>query len=118
YMPVLKAIIDQCGTFINGMIHCTGGGQSKVLHFVDRVRVIKDNLLPIPPVFQLIEEESGLDRKEMYQVFNMGHRLEIYTDQPTAEQIIGISNSFGIEAQIVGHVEKAETASVEIRDDK
>lgn len=118
YMPVLKAIIDQCGTFINGMIHCTGGGQSKVLHFVDRVRVIKDNLLPIPPVFQLIEEESGLERKEMYQVFNMGHRLEIYTDQPTAEQIIGISNSFGIEAQIVGHVEKAETASVEIRDDK
>src|SRR5690606_28692830 len=77
YMPLLKPIIEEYGIHINGIIHCTGGGQSKVLHFVDQVKIIKNNLLPIPPVFQLIEQESGLDRKEMYQVFNMGHRLEI-----------------------------------------
>lgn len=118
YMPLLKPIIEEYGIHINGIIHCTGGGQSKVLHFVDQVKIIKNNLLPIPPVFQLIEQESGLDRKEMYQVFNMGHRLEIYTDESTAHRLIEISNSFGIEAQIIGHVERAERASVEITDDK
>lgn len=118
YMPLLKAILDEHAIHVNGIIHCTGGGQSKVLHFVDQLKIVKNNMLPIPPVFQLIEEESGLDRKEMYQVFNMGHRLEIYTDESTAEQMISISKSFGIDARIIGHVEKAERSSVEITDDK
>src|SRR5690625_6047716 len=89
------------------MIHCTGGGQSKVLHFVDQLRIIKDNLLPIPPLFRMIEEESGLPRKEMYQVFNMGHRLEIYTDEESAQRMIEISESFNIDAQIIGRVESS-----------
>ena len=88
-----------------------------MLHFVEQVIIIKNNLLHIPPVFQLIELESGLDRKEMFQVFNMGHRLEIYTDESTAQRMIEISNTFGIDAQIIGHVEKADRSSVEITDD-
>ncbi len=132
YMPLIKSIVDELGIHINGMIHCTGGGQSKVLHFMDHVKVVKNDLLPLPPVFQLIENESGLDRKEMYQVFNCGHRMEIYTDSETAKEIIEISESFNIDAQIVGrveqsfnieariigHVERADTPEVEIRDDK
>ena len=118
YMPLIKSIVDELGIHINGMIHCTGGGQSKVLHFVDHVKVVKNDLLPLPPVFQLIENESGLDRKEMYQVFNMGHRLEIYTDESSAQRMLEISDSFNIEARIIGHVERADTPEVEIRDDK
>src|SRR5690625_6451050 len=97
------------------MIHCTGGGQSKVLHFVDQLRIIKDNLLPIPPLFRMIEEESGLPRKEMYQVFNMGHRLEIYTDEESAQRMIEISESFNIDAQIIGRVERSEEHTSELQ---
>ena len=87
------------------MVHCSGGGQTKVLHFVEELHIIKDNLFPIPPLFKLIKEQSGTEWKEMYQVFNMGHRLEIYTDAEAAKEMIQIANSFGIEAQIIGRVE-------------
>jgi phosphoribosylformylglycinamidine cyclo-ligase len=87
------------------MVHCSGGAQTKVMHFADQVHVIKDNLFPIPPLFQLIQEQSGTDWKEMYKVFNMGHRMEIYTDEKSAEDMISISKSFGVDAQIVGRVE-------------
>lgn len=118
YAPLIKSIIKELGIHINGMIHCTGGGQSKVLHFSDQVRVVKNNLLPLPPVFQLIENESGLPRKEMYQIFNMGHRLEIYTDETSARRMIEIAEDYNINARLIGHVEKAETSSVVVTDDK
>lgn len=118
YIPLIKLIVKELGMHINGMIHCTGGGQSKVLHFAEGVRIVKDNLFRLPPVFRLIEEESELPRKEMYQVFNMGHRLEIYTDESSAERMIEIAGEFNIESRIIGHVEKAETTSVKITDDK
>jgi len=105
YAPVIKKIIDQYKNDIHGMVHCSGGAQTKVLHFVDKVHIIKDNLFPIPPLFKLIQEESGTDWKEMYKVFNMGHRMEIYVPQEIAEDIIAISKSFNIDAQIVGRVE-------------
>lgn len=118
YMPLIKAILDDSSVHVSGMIHCTGGGQSKVLHFIDRLRIIKDDLLPVPPLFQLIEEESGLPRKEMYQVFNMGHRLEIYTNEESAQRMIEISEEFNIPAKVIGRVEAAEEKSVLIRDDR
>ena len=96
------------------MIHCSGGAQTKVLHFLnDGCKVIKDNLFPIPPLFEMIQQQSKTDWKEMYKVFNMGHRMEIYTDEETAKEIIKISQTFGVEAQIVGRVEEGEK-SVEI----
>lgn len=106
YAPVIKKIVDSHRKEIHGMVHCSGGAQTKVLHFVDNVHVIKDNLFPIPPLFKLIQEESKTDWKEMYKVFNMGHRMEIYVPKEIAEDIISISKSFNIDAQIVGHVEK------------
>lgn len=115
YAPVIKAILDQCRPAIHGMVHCSGGAQTKVLHFVDDVHVIKDNLFPIPPLFKMIREESGTDWKEMYKVFNMGHRMEIYVPESEAQQIIAISNSFGIEAQIIGRVETMEGKQVTVR---
>ena len=91
------------------MVHCTGGAQTKVLHFVnDNCRVIKDNMFPVPPLFKMIQEESGTDWKEMYQVFNMGHRLEIYVEPALAERVIEISKSFNIDAQVIGRVEEGE----------
>ncbi|MDX2362228.1 MAG: AIR synthase-related protein [Crocinitomicaceae bacterium] len=105
YAPVIKQILDQHRANIHGMVHCSGGAQTKVLHFVENVHVIKDNLFDIPPLFKLIQEESGTDWKEMYKVFNMGHRMEIYVPQEIAEDIIAISKSFNIDAQIVGRVE-------------
>ena len=90
------------------MVHCSGGAQTKVLHFVDNVHIIKDNLFPIPPLFKLIQEESKTEWKEMYKVFNMGHRMEVYVPQEVANDIIAISKSFNIDAQIVGRVEKHE----------
>lgn len=104
YAPVIKNILDAHRKDIHGMVHCSGGAQTKVLHFVDDVHVIKDNLFPIPPLFKLIQEESGTDWKEMYKVFNMGHRMEIYVPLSIAENIIAISKSFNIDAQIVGRV--------------
>ena len=99
---------------MHGMIHCTGGGQTKVIKFVDQVKVIKDNFLPIPPLFELIQKESGTGWKEMYQVFNMGHRLEVYLPEAQAAEAIAIGKSFGIDTQIVGRVEAAPEAVVEV----
>ncbi len=106
YAPVIKKMLDKHRADIHGMVHCSGGAQTKVLHFVENVHVIKDNLFPIPPLFKLIQEESKTDWKEMYKVFNMGHRMEIYVSPEIAESLIAISKSFNIEAQIVGRVEK------------
>jgi len=105
YAPVIKQILDKHRSDIHGMVHCSGGAQTKVLHFVDNVHIIKDNLFPIPPLFKLIQEESGTDWKEMYKVFNMGHRMEVYVSPEHAQSIIEISKSFNIDAQIIGRVE-------------
>ena len=115
YLPILKTILDQFRKNISGIIHCSGGGQTKVLHFIDDVHIIKNNLLPIPPLFKIIQEESKTDWKEMFRVFNMGHRLEFYTDEKTAEEIIAISKQFSIDAQIIGYVETAQKKSVTIK---
>ena len=107
YAPVIKRILDLHRTDIHGMVHCTGGAQTKVLHFVsDNCHVVKDNLFDVPPIFRLIQEASGTDWREMYQVFNMGHRMEIYVAPEMADSIIAISKSFGIDAQVVGHIEE------------
>ena len=105
YAPVIKAILNALRGQIHGMVHCSGGAQTKVMHFVKDVHVIKDNLFPIPPLFDMIQKESGTSFKEMYQVFNMGHRMEIYLNPNHAEDVIQIAQSFGIPAQIVGYVE-------------
>lgn len=107
YAPVIKAILDRMRPQIHGMVHCSGGAQTKVMHFVENKHVIKDNLFPIPPLFKLIQQQSGTDWAEMYKVFNMGHRMEIYVSPENAEEIMRISESFGIEARIVGRVEDA-----------
>ena len=108
YAPVIKQLLDKCRTKIHGMVHCSGGAQTKVLHFVDKVKITKNNLFPTPPLFKLIQEQSGTDWKEMYKVFNMGHRMEIYLPKESAQEIITISQSFGIDAQIVGFVEASD----------
>jgi phosphoribosylformylglycinamidine cyclo-ligase len=105
YAPVIKDILSKMGTKVHGMVHCSGGAQTKVLHFVENLHVTKNNLFPTPPLFKLIQEESKTDWKEMYKVFNMGHRMEIYLPKAHAEEVIAISESFGIEARIVGHCE-------------
>ena len=107
YAPVIKQVLDELRPHIHGMVHCSGGAQTKVMHFVENKHVVKDNLFPIPPLFQLIHDESGTDWKEMYKVFNMGHRMEIYVNEEFAQTIIDISRSFNIGAQVVGHVEDA-----------
>ena len=115
YSPVVKKIFSEIGrSKINGMVHCTGGGQTKILHFIDKLHVIKDNLFPTPPLFKLIQSESKSDWREMYKVFNMGHRLEIYTNDHNAGKIIDIANSFDIDAQIIGRVERANKKSLSI----
>lgn len=115
YAPVIKAMLDKHRAVIHGMVHCSGGAQTKVLHFVDDVHVIKDNLFPIPPLFQLIQRESKTDWKEMYKVFNMGHRMEVYVPEHVASSLIEISRSFGIEAQVIGRVEAMEGKQVTVR---
>lgn len=115
YAPVIKAILDKYRSQVDGMVHCSGGAQTKVLHFVDDVHVIKDNLFPVPPLFDLIQKQSQTDWQEMYKVFNMGHRMEIYVNEEIASDIIEIANSFGISAQIIGHVESAARKKVTIR---
>ncbi|MEA4984459.1 Phosphoribosylformylglycinamidine cyclo-ligase [bioreactor metagenome] len=107
YAPVIKKILAELRPFIHGMVHCSGGAQTKILHFVDQLRVVKNNLFPVPPLFQLIQQESKTDWKEMYKVFNMGHRMEIYLPEEQANKIIEISRSFNIDAQIVGYVEQS-----------
>ena len=109
YAPVVKRLLDEMRQQIHGMVHCTGGAQTKVLHFVgDNCRVVKDNMFPIPPLFRLIQQQSGTDWAEMYKVFNMGHRLEVYLAPEDAERVIAISKSFNIDAQIVGHIEEGK----------
>ena len=109
YAPVIKRLLDELRPEIHGMVHCTGGAQTKVLHFVgDNCSVVKDNMFPVPPLFRAIHECSGTDWREMYQVFNMGHRMEIYVRSEVAEKVIGISKSFNIDAQIVGHIEEGK----------
>tara|TARA_Y100000004_G_scaffold165857_1_gene197049 strand:- start:1173 stop:2342 length:1170 start_codon:yes stop_codon:yes gene_type:complete len=116
YLPVVKKIFSEIDrSKINGMVHCSGGGQTKILHFIDKLHVIKDNLFPTPPLFKLIQNESKSDWKEMYKVFNMGHRLEIYTDKSHANKIIEISKSFNVDAQIIGRVEKSSNNSLTIQ---
>jgi phosphoribosylformylglycinamidine cyclo-ligase len=116
YAPIIKKILSQFSSKeIHGMVHCSGGAQTKVLHFVENVHVIKDNLFPIPPLFKLIQEQSQTDWKEMYQVFNCGHRMEIYVPENRAQEIISISESFGVEAQIVGRVEVNEGKRLTIK---
>ena len=115
YAPIIKAILSEMRAKIHGMVHCSGGAQTKVLHFVKNKKIIKDNLFPIPPLFKLIHEESGTPPQEMYKVFNMGHRMELYVAPEDAERIIEISRSYGVDAQIVGRVEdRAEGNSLEI----
>ena len=107
YAPVVRRLLDELRPRIHGMVHCTGGAQTKVLHFVgDNCRVIKDNMFPVPPLFRIIAEESGADWSEMYKVFNCGHRLEVYVNPEDAQQVIDISRSFNIDAQVVGHIEE------------
>ena len=115
YAPVIKMVLDKMHDKVHGMVHCTGGAQTKVMHFVKNKHVVKDNLFPIPPLFKLIQEESGTDWKEMYKVFNMGHRMEIYVSPEDAADIIEISKSFNIDAQIIGRVEDAEENHLTIK---
>ena len=118
YMPVAKAILQNFRDKIDGMVHCSGGGQTKVLHFTENVHIIKDNLFDIPPLFRIIQEESKTGWQEMYKVFNMGHRLEIYTDETTAEELIKIGESFNIDTKIVGRVEANTGNKLTIKSDK
>jgi len=115
YAPIIKAILDDYRSQIHGMVHCSGGAQTKVLHFIDDLHIIKDNLFPVPPLFKLIQEESKTSWQEMYKVFNMGHRMELYVPQEIAQQIINISKNFNVDAQIIGRVEAAEKKQVTIR---
>jgi phosphoribosylformylglycinamidine cyclo-ligase len=115
YAPVVKALLEELRPVIHGMVHCSGGAQTKVLHFVDNLHIIKDNMFALPPLFKMIQEESGTDFKEMYKVFNMGHRLEVYLAPEHAQTLIDISKSFGIDAQIIGRVEAAEKKQVTIQ---
>jgi phosphoribosylformylglycinamidine cyclo-ligase len=112
YAPIMIEVFKNLRQHIHGLVHCSGGAQTKVLHFIDGLHVIKDNLFEVPPLFKLIHGVSGTDLKEMYKVFNMGHRMEVYLDEKHAEQVIAISKSFGVDAQIIGRVEQAETKQV------
>ena len=114
YAPIIRQVLDELRPRIHGMVHCSGGAQTKVLHFVDAVHVIKDNLFPTPPLFELIQKESGTPWQEMYKVFNMGHRMELYVAPEDAARIIEISESFGVEAKIIGRVEAAERKQLTI----
>lgn len=116
YAPIIKKILQTVDrSQLHGMVHCSGGAQTKILHFVDQLHIIKDNLFELPPLFKMIQEESGTDWKEMYQVFNMGHRMELYVDPQLANEIIEISKSFNVDAQIVGRVEKSDHKKLTIQ---
>jgi len=115
YAPVIIEVLKNLRQHIHGMVHCSGGAQTKVLHFVDHVHVIKDNLFPVPPLFKLIQQQSKTDWKEMYKVFNMGHRMELYLSEQYAQVIIDIAKSFNMEAQIIGRVEKSDSKKVTIK---
>ena len=114
YAPVIKQMLDQYRSRIHGMVHCSGGAQTKVLHFIDNLHIIKDNLFEIPPLFRIIQEQSGTSMAEMYKVFNMGHRMELYVPQEIAADLITISESFGIDAKVIGRCEKADAKMITI----
>ncbi|QJW87969.1 phosphoribosylformylglycinamidine cyclo-ligase [Spirosoma taeanense] len=114
YAPVAKTLLDELRPYIHGMVHCSGGAQTKVLHFIDNLHVIKNNLFPVPPLFEIIQAESNTSWQEMYKVFNMGHRLEVYLSEAYAQQVIDVSRSFGIDAQVIGHVEAYQGKRVTI----
>jgi len=118
YAPVIKAVLDKMRKRIHGMVHCSGGAQTKVMHFVDKCHVIKDNLFPVPPLFDLIQRESHTDWSEMYKVFNMGHRMEIYLSPEDAEEVIKIASEYGIEGRIIGRVEASDTNRLTIISEK
>lgn len=115
YAPIIKEVLNKFRAQIHGMVHCSGGGQTKVLHFIDNVHVIKDNLFELPPLFKLIHEQSGTDWKEMYQVFNMGHRMELYVPEAICQEIIDISKKFNVDAKVIGRVEAAKNKQLTIR---
>ena len=115
YAPIIRKVLDEYRPKIDGMIHCSGGAQTKVLHFIDQYHVVKDNLFPVPPLFKMIHEESHTDWQEMYKVFNMGHRMELYTDEATARGIIDIARSFNVDAQVVGRVEESAKPQVTVK---
>ena len=114
YAPVIKKVLEKMRTEIHGMVHCSGGGQTKVMHFIDNMHIVKDNMFPLPPLFRIIHEQSGTAYKEMYKVFNMGHRFEIFTSSETAAEIISIANEFNLEAKIIGHCEPSENKKLTI----
>jgi len=115
YAPIIKQILDTYRPQIHGMVHCSGGAQTKVLHFINNLHIIKDNLFPVPPLFKLIQGESGTSWQEMYKVFNMGHRMELYVPEAIATDLISISKSFNVDAQVIGRVEAAEAKQVTVR---
>ena len=115
YAPIISAILEEHQDQIHGMVHCSGGAQTKILHFVDQLKIVKNNLFDLPPLFSLIQEESGTSWQEMYQVFNMGHRFELYVPEEVVDDIIEISESFNVKAQVVGHVESAATKELYIQ---
>ena len=115
YAPIINEILKAHRPYIHGMVHCSGGAQTKVLHFIDKLHIIKDNLFELPPLFRLIQQESGTPWSEMYKVFNMGHRFEIYLPEKYAGELIRISGLYGVEARIVGHCEQSDTSSLSIR---
>jgi phosphoribosylformylglycinamidine cyclo-ligase len=115
YTPIMIEVFKNLRHQIHGLVHCSGGAQTKVLHFIDNLHVIKDNLFETPPLFKLIHDASGTDLKEMYKVFNMGHRMEIYLDEKYAQQVIDISKSFGVDAKVIGRVEAADTKKVTLK---
>jgi phosphoribosylformylglycinamidine cyclo-ligase len=115
YAPIVKAVLAKLGHAVKGMVHCSGGGQTKVLHFTEKVHIVKDNLFPIPPLFKMIQEESKTPWQEMYKVFNMGHRMEFYTDESSAQEIMAIAKSFNCDARIVGRVEASEGNTLTIQ---
>ncbi|MBR1798996.1 MAG: phosphoribosylformylglycinamidine cyclo-ligase [Bacteroidales bacterium] len=115
YAPIIRQVLDAYRGRIHGMVHCSGGAQTKVLHFIDNLHVVKDNLFATPPLFDMIHTESATDWREMYKVFNMGHRMEIYTDEATAAEVMAVSESFGVAARIVGHVEESQRSQVTVK---
>jgi phosphoribosylformylglycinamidine cyclo-ligase len=115
YAPVVKKITETIRSGMHGMVHCSGGGQTKIQHFIDNLHIVKDNLFPLPPLFRIIHEQSGTQWKEMYRVFNMGHRFEIYSDEKNAAEIISIASGFNLEAKIIGHCEASKSKKLTIR---
>ncbi|MFM9055315.1 MAG: AIR synthase-related protein, partial [Bacteroidota bacterium] len=115
YAPVIKEILDRYRGSVHGIVHCSGGGQTKVLHFIENLHILKDNLFDTPVLFRMIQDQSGTEWREMYQVFNMGHRMELYVPETIADELIGISNRFGIEARVVGRVEPQTKHRLTIR---